>query len=126
MLAAERLSPPVDVMLSSKDVFQPDIVFVSRENKRIVKRKKIDGAPDIVIEILSPATAYYDLREKYDVYETSGVKEYWIVDIKKKKIEMYTNKNKKFTLYCQGKESGQSRCQLLDFTIDIAFLFHEL
>ena len=49
-----------------------------------------------MIEILSPATAYYDLRIKKEMYERSGVKEYWIVDPMQKTIEVFVNKNGKF------------------------------
>src|SRR3990167_6684556 len=69
-----------DVYFSETDIYQPDIIFISKDRLNIIGEKKIEGSPDLVIEILSPATAYYDLRIKKDTYEQSGVKEYWIVD----------------------------------------------
>jgi Uma2 family endonuclease len=71
----------------------------------------IKGAPDLVIEILSPTTAYYDLREKFRKYEETGVKEYWIVDPELKKIEVYENDNKKFKIYgeAEAKETVSSK-----------------
>ncbi len=76
----EVLYAPMDVYLSDTEVYQPDILFISKERMSIIGEKKIEAAPDLVIEILSPSSAYYDLRHKKNVYETSGVKEYWVVD----------------------------------------------
>ncbi len=90
------LTAPVDVVLSDINVLQPDILFVSNERKEIITEKNISGAPDLVIEILSPSTAYYDLFDKKELYERFGVKEYWIVDPMRKWIEVYNLKNKKF------------------------------
>ncbi len=98
---------PIDVMFSKTEVYQPDIIFIKKSNKKIIGRKKINGAPDLVVEILSPSTAYFDLREKYRVYEKSGVKEYWIVDPKLKKIEIFENKKKKFYLNNESEKKGR-------------------
>jgi Uma2 family endonuclease len=71
---------PVDVYLNSKNAYQPDIVFVSEQNKGILKGDGIYGAPDLVVEILSPGTKSVDLTKKKSVYEKSGVKEYWVIE----------------------------------------------
>lgn len=71
---------PVDVYLNSKNAYQPDIIFVSEQNKGILKGDGIYGAPDLVVEILSPGTKNFDLTKKKTVYEKSGVKEYWAID----------------------------------------------
>src|SRR3990172_6216810 len=55
------LCAPTDVVLDDTNVFQPDILFISNERKSIIKHENIQGAPDLIIEILSPATGYYDL-----------------------------------------------------------------
>ncbi len=87
---------PVDVYLSKYDTYQPDIVFVAKENAHLIGDEKIEGAPDLVVEILSPSSAYDDLKRKWRVYERSGVKEYWIVDPKENSIEIYENVNREF------------------------------
>ena len=74
------LYPPTDVMLSDNDVVQPDLIFVSRAREHIITEAKIQGAPDLVVEILSPSTASRDWRDKLDLYERHGVAEYWLVD----------------------------------------------
>lgn len=99
------LCAPVDVYFGERDVYQPDIIFVSAERMDIVEEDLINGPPDLVVEILSPSTAYYDLRSKFKVYERSGVKEYWIVDPEERGIEVYLNEGGKFKL--MGKAEGE-------------------
>ena len=70
---------PTDVLLSDTDVVQPDLLFVSNERSRIITPAGIQGAPDLVVEILSPATAERDTGYKRALYAQHGVKEYWIV-----------------------------------------------
>jgi len=83
------LSAPFDVVLSEERVFQPDILFVSRERLSIINPENIRGAaPDLVVEILSPATAERDRFYKRAVYARYGVKEYWIVDPEAGTIEV--------------------------------------
>ena len=73
------INAPVDVELSRFDIIQPDIVVVLKEN-RIATPTKVKGAPDHVIEILSPSTASNDRTRKRALYQRAGVPEYWIVD----------------------------------------------
>jgi len=80
---------PIDVYLDDKNAFQPDIIFLSNENRVIIREDGLHGAPDLVIELLSPSTAKYDLHEKKDVYEHSEVQEYWIVDPATKEVQGY-------------------------------------
>ena len=74
------LLAPTDVVLSDTDVVQPDILFVSNERRHIRTRENIQGAPDLVVEILSPATAERDRNVKSALYAQHGVHEYWLVD----------------------------------------------
>ena len=75
----EALVSPVDVVLADHSIVQPDVIYLSQERAYII-RSRVEGAPDLVIEILSPATARRDLGEKMRLYAESGVVEYWIVD----------------------------------------------
>ena len=74
------LSSATDVVLSDMDVVQPDIMFISKERHHIIGEKNIQGAPDLVVEILSPSTARRDWGVKRELYAKHGVKEYWIAD----------------------------------------------
>ena len=71
---------PVDVMLADHSIVQPDVIYVSPKRARIVQ-ERVEGAPDLVVEILSPGTARRDLGDKLRLYAESGVAEYWIVDV---------------------------------------------
>ena len=90
---------PVDVVMSPEDVLQPDILFISRENRHIITKKNVSGAPDLVIEILSPSTQERDKLVKRDIYSKYGVKEYWIVDPVGKNIEVMTSGSKGYKLH---------------------------
>ena len=81
-------SAPLDVVLSQEDVLQPDIMFISREREGIITERNIQGAPDLVIEILSPATAERDKTLKKTRYAKFGVRDYWIVDPQSTTIEV--------------------------------------
>ena len=75
------LTAPSDVMLSETDVVQPDLLFVSRQREHLLRDgQKVQGAPDLVIEILSPSTADRDRGKKLALYGRHGVTEYWLVD----------------------------------------------
>jgi Uma2 family endonuclease len=81
---------PVDVELAPDTVVQPDIVVVLSANLDRITPSRIIGAPDLVVEILSPGTAGYDRREKQDAYARAGVGEYWIVDPGAQTVELLT------------------------------------
>jgi Uma2 family endonuclease len=80
---------PIDVQLSEHDVVQPDLVVVLEARRTIVTPTKIKGAPDLVVEILSPSTAETDRTQKLHLYERAGVPEYWIVDPEEHVVEQY-------------------------------------
>lgn len=79
---------PVDVQLSPNTIMQPDVVVVLNEHADRLQGTRIVGAPDLVVEVASPATITYDRREKYDAYARAGVREYWLVDPGTKTIEI--------------------------------------
>lgn len=74
------LSAPLDVLFSPHDVAQPDIVFISNERRERIENKFIAGAPDLVVEVLSPSTRRIDELVKRSIYERFGALEYWLVD----------------------------------------------
>ncbi|HHM04808.1 MAG TPA: Uma2 family endonuclease [Gammaproteobacteria bacterium] len=88
----EVFDAPVDVVLGKgkdRQVVQPDIVFVAKERAGIVAEAAIEGAPDLVVEILSPSTEEWDRRYKKAVYARYGVREYWLVAPDTETIEVY-------------------------------------
>ncbi len=75
------LTAPIDVVLAENTVVQPDVIFIARDRERIITATCIEGAPDLVVEILSPGTAKRDLGVKLDAYAKAGVRHYWTVDL---------------------------------------------
>lgn len=102
---------PTDVILSDEDVVQPDVFVVCDPKK--MEGDRVEGAPDFIAEVLSPSTAAKDRREKRALYETHGVKEYWLVDPDARLVERYLLKKGKY---------GQSEVLLPDQTIDLPSL----
>jgi Uma2 family endonuclease len=80
---------PIDVVLSPEDVVQPDLLFVSSGRTAVITRKNLQGAPDLVVEILSSTTAAIDRTHKRALYERAGVREYWIVDPEARTAEIH-------------------------------------
>jgi Uma2 family endonuclease len=90
---------PCDVYLDNENVVQPDILFISKERLNIIGEKNIQGAPDLVIEIISESTAYRDLVQKKKLYGKFGVKEYWIVIPGEELVEVYILKDNTFMFH---------------------------
>ncbi len=122
----EILFAPLDVVLSPHNVFQPDILFISNENKDILTEKNVQGAPDLIVEILSPGTAVYDMGIKKDVYERVGVKELWILDPESDTALVYQNGKKGFEMTGQAKQKGVLKSAVLKgFKVQIENIFSE-
>lgn len=80
---------PMDTKLTEHDTFQPDLLFVSNERLGIIGDKKIEGAPDLVVEILSPGNTAKEMSYKRHVYESTGVREYWCIEPEKQALSQY-------------------------------------
>ncbi|MDB5190899.1 MAG: hypothetical protein JWQ96_462 [Segetibacter sp.] len=112
------LFSPLDVYINDKNVFQPDLAFIATEREAIINWDKgVMGAPDLVIEILSKGNKKYDLNEKKQTYEQSGVKEYWVVDPKTKWCEGFVLQNNQFVSL--GESTGVLHIKM--FNLEIAF-----
>lgn len=79
---------PVDVELSPKNVFEPDVTVILNAGLDKVKRTHIVGSPDLVVEVASPSTRKRDRTTKRDAYTHAGIKEYWLVDTTTRTIEV--------------------------------------
>jgi Uma2 family endonuclease len=71
---------PFDVVFTRHDVVEPDLLFITTERLAVLTERNVSGAPDLVVEVLSPSTRRVDLTLKRALFEREGVKEYWIVD----------------------------------------------
>ncbi|MEO6167934.1 MAG: Uma2 family endonuclease [Chitinophagales bacterium] len=92
----EVRAAPYGVYLNEKNVFQPDILFISSGNIKGIKNNGFYGSPDLVIEILSPSNAQYDLIQKKKIYERCGVKEFWVIDPMSKEAKGFYLSAKKY------------------------------
>jgi Uma2 family endonuclease len=82
---------PLGCQLSPGNLFQPDLFFILTNRIGIVGKKGIEGAPDLVVEILSPTTARHDLNKKMPIYAQAGVRELWLVDLDARTLTRHDN-----------------------------------
>lgn len=93
----EVFTGPYDVVLSETDVVIPDLLFVSKSRASISHEENVQGAPDLIVEILSPSTSRRDLGIKKTLYEKFGVSEYWVIDPDQKTVEIFKSDAGKFS-----------------------------
>lgn len=117
---------PIDVTLDEGNVFQPDWVYVSEARKDEIVKDRVEGAPDLIVEILSPETAAYDIGIKKDTCEIYGVKEYIIVDPIYQSAEVYILKDNAFFIDQKVKFPGSFHSLVLEgFSVDLKELFEQ-
>lgn len=86
----------IDCVFSFFDVVEPDVLVVTKDQREIITKRNLKGAPAIVVEILSPSTARNDRGIKRTLYERNGVREYWIVDAVANSVTVHVLRNRKF------------------------------
>lgn len=106
---------PYDVHFDEENIFQPDIILIANENTHLINERGFFGAPDLIIEILSPSNARFDKEEKKHVYEKFGVKEYFFIDPYEKVVTRFLLKNKEFVL--SETKTGIINSKVFGFTI---------
>ena len=123
----EVFDAPTDVLLSDDNVFQPDLLFISKGREELLsERGVINGAPDLVIEILSPSTSTIDTIEKKEIYEKSGVREYWIVDAEGWTVFIYVIKTSRYELIHKAGKGERAPSKVVtgfELSIDEVFDF---
>jgi Uma2 family endonuclease len=118
---------PCDVYFSRWDVVQPDVLFIASMRLGIVKERCIEGAPDLVVEILSPATAERDRALKLPLYSRHGVQECWLVDPQGRSVEIYVRCDAELQLGRTYREDDDLESPLLArFSFSLAGLFAPL
>lgn len=115
---------PTDVVLSETDVVQPDILFVSKERSYIVTEDNIRGAPDLVVEVLSPSTAQRDRTLKRTLYALHSIPEYWQADTDAKNVTVLTLVNGEYRVAgIYGEGQTLTSPLLPGFTLEIDKIF---
>ncbi|HXT51576.1 MAG TPA: Uma2 family endonuclease [Thermoanaerobaculia bacterium] len=87
---------PLDVVFTLHDVTEPDLIFVSNSRASIVTEANLQGAPDLVVEVLSPSSHRYDEVTKRALYERAEIGEYWIVDPEADTVKVYRREGEQF------------------------------
>ncbi len=122
----EAFVSPIDVFLDDSHQVQPDLVFVAADRRHLVSKRGIEGAPDLVVEVLSPSTGYYDLTQKREAYERTGVREYWIVDPERQSVEVLALEDDGYRTAVKAAREGRVASVLLGgFEVDLNRLFEE-
>jgi len=118
---------PTGVRLPPQSVpLQPDIFFIAAGRKDVRLGRYVEGAPDLIVEVLSPSNWLYDRQEKFQAYQDAGVREYWIVDPRAQTIEVFALEQGAYTLIAMARVNEHARSLVIpDFEILVAELFQE-
>jgi Uma2 family endonuclease len=120
--SGEAFAAPIDVVLGTHDIVQPDLVVVLPQHADRVTDVGIDGAPDVVIEITSPSSQRMDRIRKSATYATFGVPEYWIVDPDTETILVHALVDGRYQP-SEDREGSVRSVQLPDLIVDLGDLF---
>lgn len=116
------LPAPLDVLLSPINLVQPDLIFIARDRQHLLRPNFIDGAPNLVIEILSPSTRQRDENRKRDLYAAYGVDELWLVDPEAETIRVFARENGRYALVSQdGANLRSPVLPALELDVDALF-----
>ena len=85
----EIVPAPVGVVLDDENAFEPDIVFIGNQRRQIISERGVEGAPDLVVEVLSPSTQARDRGKKMRRYAAAGVPYYWMLNYRARWLEAY-------------------------------------
>lgn len=114
---------PLDVVLPTGEVVQPDLFFINvRQVERVREAKRVEEVPSFVIEILSPGSATLDTITKRELYEKNGVREYWIVDVETRSIAQFVLKKKHYVLTELGESDVIKGAALAGFEANVGEL----
>ena len=115
---------PFDVLFSDTDVVQPDLLFVSKDRYHIRTPANIQGAPDLVVEVLSPSSSRRDWGYKRELYARHGVREYWVIDPTNRIVSVMTLQDGVLEIDQTLTEDNTARSSVLDgFDVNLAEIF---
>ncbi len=123
----EIMLPPFDVYIDEHNTFQPDLLFVSAERRYILSERGVNGAPDVVVEVLSESTRQRDLNVKLPVYARNGVREMLAVDLNAESIARYVGDGQSMNLaQVYGPDDILTSDALTGVAIDLGPIFSRL
>jgi Uma2 family endonuclease len=115
---------PVDVTLAIHSIVQPDVIYLTAARRKIVGAR-LEGVPDLVIEVLSPRTTRRDRGEKLMLYAASVAREYWIVDPEARQIEFLLNEGGRFVISVPSGSEYRS-AKIPEVRLDLAAFWHRV
>jgi Uma2 family endonuclease len=114
---------PFDVVFDAHNTAQPDVLFVAKARTKLIQPRGVFGAPDLVVEVVSPSSVSHDRSLKRKLYARFGVKEFWLVDHRNRTIEILELRNGDYEPFSFAAEKGKVRSkQLKGFELDVAVL----
>jgi Uma2 family endonuclease len=122
--SGEVFVAPIDVELSMYDIVEPDVVVVLDANASVKQTKRIVGAPDVVVEVISPSSELRDRARKAALYAMNGVREYWLVDPGTKTFDVLALRDSDYEKLAQPTGVAQSQV-IKGLEIDLKRLFRE-
>ena len=125
--AGQAFIAPLDVRMSFYDVVQPDLLVVLDDRRKIIQEQGIVGAPNLVVEILSPSSKITDRVDKAALYASSGVQEYWIVDPIAEVVTVYGLDGDRFSPSAKLERSADLYSVVLrGFVLDLDTIFPDV
>jgi Uma2 family endonuclease len=116
---------PLDMVLTMRRAIQPDVVFISNERLGIIGNT-VNGAADLVAEVISPESRRRDRIDKRDLYEQHGVREYWLIDPEAKTVEVLYLQSGAYQLIGRWHPGERARSRLLKgFDLPVSALFNQ-
>jgi Uma2 family endonuclease len=119
----KAFTAPIEVYLDEHNIYEPYVLYLTPDTTCVVGEKLLTGAPDLVVEVLSPSTAKFDRQEKYKAYEKHGVREYWIVDAVHEVLEVWTLNDKQFIRQGAYGVDDTFQSQILRDSIEVKQIF---
>ena len=121
----EVYSAPVDVEFDKYNAFQPDLAFVSNERSFLFEDGDyIKGAPDLIVEIISPGNVRRDRVEKKEICQQFAVREYWLIDPLSQTVEIYVMRDNAYQLHDFLEQTGKATSTVITgFELEISTLF---
>ena len=115
---------PLDVVLPTGEIVQPDVFFLSaKQVERVRAAKRAETVPPFLVEILSPGSVMHDTVRKRAVYEKNGVREYWIVNVEDRSIAQLVLRKRHYTLTELGEADTIKGVVLAGFEVTVGELF---
>ncbi|MGQ9888578.1 MAG: Uma2 family endonuclease [Aggregatilineales bacterium] len=119
----EAMLAPMDVYLDDDNAVQPDVFWVAADSRCVERGGYFYGAPELVVEVVSPASSTRDRRDKFDLYEAHGAREYWLADPAAQHLEVWQRQGERFARLGIFTEGDSFRSVALGRTVTLTGVF---